>query len=364
MIIGVDGNEANVERRVGVSVYALNLLKYFKKKADRETQFKVFLRNPPKDLPEESNYYKYEVVKGKFLWSQIFLPLRLYKKKNIDVFFSPAHYLPRFCPVPAVVTIHDLSFLYFPEDFLQKDLYQLKNWTEYSLKQAKKVIAVSKTTKKDIVKSYQLPEEKIEVVYNGYEKNIKYQIPNIKYEHIDHPYILYVGTLQPRKNISGLIDAFEKFKKLHSEFKLTIAGKKGWLYDKIFDQVAEMGLEDDVYFADFVTDNQLMFLYKNAFCFVMPSLYEGFGIPLLEAMSFDCPVIASFSSSLPEIGADACLYFDPKNPLDLVEKIKLLNDNPKLKSELIAKGKKRIKEFSWNKCAEQTLEVIKQTAIK
>ncbi len=364
MIIGVDGNEANVERRVGVSVYALNLLKYFKKKANRETQFRVYLRYPPKDLPEETAYFKYEVVPGRFLWSQIFLPIRLFRQKNIDVFFSPAHYLPRFSPVPTVVTIHDLSYLYFPGDFLKKDLFQLKNWTEYSLKQAKKIIAVSKTTKKDIVKSYQVKDEKIEVIYNGYEKNIKYQIPNIKLEHTDHPYILYVGTLQPRKNISGLINAFDKFKKLYPEFKLTIAGKKGWLYDKIFDQVTDLGLEGDVYFADFVTDNQLMFLYKNAFCFVMPSFYEGFGIPILEAMSFECPVIASFSSSLPEIGADAALYFDPNNPYDLVEKIKLLKDDPTLRSDLIAKGKKRIKEFSWDKCAKQTLEVIKEAAAK
>lgn len=361
MIIGVDGNEANVSERVGVSVYTLNLLNYFKKKSNKDLQFKIFLKKNPQDLPEESNYFKYEVVHGRFLWSQIFLPLRLYQKKDIDIFFSPAHYLPRFCPVPSIVTIHDLSYLYYPEDFLMKDLYQLKNWTEYSLKQAKKIISVSKTTKKDIIKSYGLPEDKIEVVYNGGIRSHS-EYPVWKDEETKkHPYILYVGTLQPRKNIATLINAFDRLKKVYPEFKLTIAGKKGWLYDKIFDQVTDMGLEADVYFSDFVTDNQLVYLYKNAFCFVLPSFYEGFGIPVLEAMSYDCPVIASYSSSLPEVGSDACLYFDPNNPLDLVEKITMLKNDSKLREELIKKGKKRIKDFSWEKCGQETLEVILKT---
>jgi len=132
--IGVDGNEANVEKRVGVSVYALNLLKYFSKAASRETRFNVYLKNPPlNDLPKENKYFKYCLINGKLLWSQIYLPLYLYYRKDIDVYFSPAHYLPRFCPVPQVVTIHDLSYLYYPEDFTKKDLYQLKNWTNFKL---------------------------------------------------------------------------------------------------------------------------------------------------------------------------------------------------------------------------------------
>ncbi|GAB4218986.1 MAG: glycosyltransferase family 1 protein [Candidatus Microgenomates bacterium] len=359
MIIGIDGNEANVEKKVGVSTYTFNLLYYFKKKANKNLQFKIYLRNNPLNLPDESKYFQYKIIKSNFLWSQIFLPIELYKNKEIDVFFSPAHYLPRFCPVPSVVTIHDLSYLYYPQDFLKKDLFQLKYWTNYSIKQAKKIIAVSKTTKKDIIKNNHLPENKVEVVYNGFEKNIKYDKSiDVKFEAANNPFILYVGTLQPRKNIQTLIKAFEKLKKIYPEFKLIIAGKKGWLYEKIFQLVQNLGLENDVYFTDYVSDLQLMFLYKNAFCFVMPSFYEGFGIPVLEAMSYNCPVISSFSSSLPEIAGEAALYFDPKNEYDLVEKLKLLKENKQLKNELIKKGQKRINEFSWQKCADETLKVI------
>jgi hypothetical protein len=143
MIIGVDGNEANVEKRVGVSVYTLNLLQYFKKQSNEYLRFVIYFKNPPlSDLPNQNDYFQYKVIKGRMFWSQIFLPFELYKNKQVDVFFSPAHYIPRFCPVPTVVTIHDLAYLYFENDFLKKDLYQLKNWTKYSVNKAKKIIAV------------------------------------------------------------------------------------------------------------------------------------------------------------------------------------------------------------------------------
>ncbi len=358
MIIGVDGNEANVEMKVGVSVYTLNLLRYFQKQADKDCQFKIFLKKQPlKSLPKENRYFQYEVIPGKLLWSQIFLPFRLYLKKDIDVFFSPAHYSPRFCPVPNIVTIHDLSFLFYPDDFLKTDLIKLRQWTQYSIKKAKKIIAVSKTTKNDIVKFYHVPENKVEVVYNGYEKKVKsYQSSLVKKV---GNYFLYVGTLQPRKNIITLIYAFQLFKQLNQDFKLVIVGKKGWLYKEIFDRVEKLGLKDQVVFTDYVDDKQLASLYQRAFCFVLPSFYEGFGIPILEAMSFGCPVITSFTSSLPEIGGDACLYFNPHDPNDLFEKMKLLRENQNLRKEMIKKGRERIKLFSWEKCGEETLKIIK-----
>lgn len=359
--IGIDGNEANVEKRVGVSVYTLNLLKHFNRVANQETQFNIYLKSTPlNDLPEKNKYFKYSLINGKFLWSQIYLPLYLYNQKNIDVYFSPAHYLPRFCPAPQVVTIHDLAYLHYPEDFTKKDLWQLKNWTNFSIIKAKKIIAVSKTTKKDIVKNYQIDENKVEVIYNGFEKIVSGRTGKTAEVKLKK-YILYVGTLQPRKNLIVLIEAFDKFLQINKDFKLIIVGKKGWLYENIFEKVKMMKLEKKIIFTDHVSDQELIWYYKNAFCLVLPSFYEGFGIPVLEAMNFDCPVVASFSSSLPEIGEDASLYFDPKNPDDLLEKLNSLKENQELRKELITKGRQRIKDFSWEKCAEETLDVIIKT---
>ena len=357
--IGVDGNEANVEKKVGVSVYALNILEYFYKVANEATQFVVYLKNDPlPDLPKENKYFKYKIISGKFLWSQIFLPIYLFLNRDIDIYFSPAHYLPHFCPVPQIVTIHDLAYLYFPEDFTKKDLWQLKNWTKFSIKKASKIIAVSKTTKKDVVKNYGVDETKVSVVYNGFEKQIKKlalsEVERLKIKN----FILFVGTIQPRKNLEVLIDAFDKFVRINKDFKLVIVGKKGWLYESVFEKVKIMNLEKKIIFTDHVTDDKLIWYYKNAFCLALPSFYEGFGIPVLEAMSYDCPTIISMTSSLPEVGGDASLYFDPKNSDDLLEKLKTLYNNNELRKELISKGRQRIKDFSWEKCGKETLDVI------
>lgn len=363
MIIGVDGNEANVTEKVGVSVYTLRLLEHFAKTAHKNVSFVIFLKHQPNgDLPKQNEYFNYRVVSGSVLWSQVFLPIELYTRntfgEKIDIFFSPAHYIPRFSPVPLIVTIHDLSYFYFPDEFLKKDLYQLTNWTKYAVEKAKRVISVSNTTKKDIIKFYQSPEEKIEVIYNGYErKNSK--LANFAPRKLNNKeYILYVGTLQPRKNIETLFSAFKKFSDLNPRFKLIIAGKKGWLYERIFEKAKNLQLDKKIKFVGYVSDENLTTLYKNAFCFVLPSLYEGFGIPILEAMSFSCPVISSFASSLPEVGADACLYFDPKSADDLLDKLIELKENKNMRAELIQKGKKRIQMFSWRTCAEKTLKVI------
>lgn len=367
MIIGVDGNEANVLQQVGVSVYTLNLLKFFQQWADEETQFRIYLKEKPNELlPPETKFFQYRVVKGSFMWSRVHLPLHLNLKKEIDVFFAPAHYSPPFLPVPLIVTIHDLAFFYFPEEFLKKDLYKLENWTKASLKKAKKIISVSKSTKRDLMKFYHLPEENITVVYNGFEKDIanlddkKNQTDVLeKFALLPQKYILYVGTIQPRKNIRFLIQTFKKFHEQFSDYKLVLTGRKGWLYDEIFAEVKEQNLQEAVVFTGYVEDEKVIQLYNNALCFVLPSLYEGFGIPLLEAMSFGCPVISSFASSLPEIGGEACLYFDPKTQRDFYDDLVSLKDNQQLRDELIQKGKERIKHFSWEKSAAETLDVIK-----
>lgn len=371
MIIGVDGNEANVRERVGVSVYTFKHLFYFQKMANQNVRFIVFLKQSPfNDLPDETEYFKYCVVEGSFFWSLIHLPLallgNLFSKEKINVFFSPAHYTPALCFCPLVVTIHDVAYLHFPDEFLKRDLYQLKNWTSDSLKKSSKVITVSKTTKKDVINYYHIPESEIEVIYNGFEKEINGQRAQIDLSKmtppIIPPYILHVGTIQPRKNIITLIRAMTVIHKTLPDFKLVITGKKGWLFDQIFREARNLYLENKIIFTGYVTDEELVHLYKNAFCFVLPSLYEGFGIPILEAMSFGCPVISSFSSSLTEVGKEAALYFDPTNHVELSDKVIQLERDKKLRTDLIKKGAQRIKQFSWDLCAKETLKVLMNIA--
>ena len=362
MIIGIDGNEANVTYKVGVSVYTFQLLNYFQKQASENLQFIVYLRKSPQsDLPPSTEFFTYKIIWGPMLWSQLFLPLHLWlfkiQGKLLNVFFSPAHYIPRNCPFKTIVTIHDLSYIYFPDEFLKKDLFQLKNWTEYSLKNSSKIIAVSKTTKKDIIHEYGINDEKISVVYNGYEHHYENSPPPAK-PVISEPYFLYVGTIQPRKNLSFLISAFAQFSKRNPTYKLVLAGKKGWLYENIYKKVEQLRMENTILFPGFVSESTKDVLYKNAAAFIMPSLYEGFGIPLLEAMAHACPTLSSFSSSLPEVGGEACLYFDPKDNNDLVEKMETIVSDKNLKRKLISAGKKRVENFSWLESGKQTLSLI------
>ncbi|MEK7071285.1 MAG: glycosyltransferase family 1 protein [Patescibacteria group bacterium] len=360
MTIGIDGNEANVENLVGVSVYTHKLLIEFQKKSDANNRFVIYLKNAPlPHLPNETEYFRYQVVWPSLLWSQIPLPIHLFLHNKIDRFFSPAHYAPRFATSPTVVTVHDLSYFYYPEDFLKADLYKLKKWTGYSVKNARNIIAVSKQTKKDIVKFYKILEEKITVIYNGHEK---IQSAKRKVQKATSPYILYVGTLQPRKNIKTLVEAFSSFSIHNSSFKLILVGKKGWMYEDILKSVNTSKCKDNIEIKGYVSDEELVTLYQNAFCYVNPSLYEGFGIPVLEAMAQDCPVLSSDTGALPEIAGNAALYFNPEKVEELVNQLELLKNNKEnLREELIKKGRERIKQFSWEKCAQQTLTLLKNT---
>jgi len=254
----------------------------------------------------------------------------------------------------------DLSYIFFPSLFKKSDLYQLENWTKYSVKRAKMILTISEASKRDIMRIYDIAQEKIVVTYPGLKKT--YSLNNMelleKKYHISGDYILFVGTLQPRKNIEKLIEGFSNVVKKHPKLTLVVVGKHGWLYEDILKAPKKYGIEEKVKFISFVPDQDLASFYKQALCYVLPSLYEGFGLPVLEAMAYDCPVITSNISSLPEAGGDAALYVDPKNVDDIAEKILMLVENPSLRRELIEKGKKQIKKFSWEKCAKETLEVL------
>lgn len=374
MLIGIDGNEANVEKRVGIGEYAYEILRQFHnlRFKNNDLRFLIYLKERPlSHMPVPTENWRYKVIGPKKMWTQFALPISLFLGKKPDVFFTPSHYAPRFSPVPSVISIMDLSFIHFPDLFAKKDLYQLKNWTAYSVKNAKKVLTISEFSKNDIIKQYQVELKDVIVTYPGIKEVESSKVRNVykvlsmsdlsKKFGINKEYILFVGTLQPRKNIEKLIEAFSK---LDKDILLLIVGKKGWLYEDILKAPQKYGVLERVKFLDFVEDSELPLLYKNAICFVMPSLYEGFGLPVLEAMKNGCPVVASNVSSLPEAGGDAAMYFNPENSDDIAKAIKKVVEDKNLRDEMVKKGFVQVKKFSWEKTARKTLEVLQELGSK
>lgn len=349
MLIGIDANEANLTaNRVGVNQYAFDLL-WALSRQKTQKEFVVYLKNPPRaDMPD----LKYRVIPFPKLWTQTRLPWDLYTHSpRPDVFFSMTHYAPRFSPIPTVVAIMDLGFLQTPEQFTAKDFNQLKSWTEYSVKNAAKVIAISEYTKKDIVEIYHRNPSDITVTYLGYDKKIFK--PGKK---LPGDYFLFLSSLKPSKNVEGLIRAYAKG---NFSQKLVIAGKKAWLYEKIFNLVKDLNLESKVTFTGFVDESQVPELMSGAAALVMPSFYEGFGIPVLEAMACGTPVVVSRVASLPEVAGEAGIYVNPNDPGSIMEGMRTAI-GPEAK-KFAQKGLARVKLFDWDNTAQLTLQCL-QTA--
>lgn len=375
MLIGLDGNEANVENRVGSGKYAYELIKQFSQNkqsfsTNKKYEFEVFLKKKPlSDLPKESKNFKYKFFGPKFMWTQFALPIHLTFGRRPDLFFSLSHYGPRFSPVPYVITIFDLSYLHYPRLFKKDDLYQLKNWTKYSIKGAKHIFAISKSTKEDIIKNYGIDPKKITVTYIGYDQKLfkpqlKEKIQKVKKIYkISGDYIIFIGTLQPRKNLERLIEAFKNSKLDIGNLKLVIVGRKGWLYDSIFEKVKGLRLEAKVIFTGYVTDYDLPPLISGAQAYVLPSLWEGFGIPVIEAQACGVPVAVSNVSSLPEIIGESGILVNPEKTDSIAEGIKKAL-NEKTRTDLVKKGFENVKRFSWEKCAKETLKVLEKVATK
>ncbi len=253
--------------------------------------------------------------------------------------------------------------------FLPKDLYQLKSWTVYSVKQAKKIITISENSKSDIIKYYGIAKEKIVVAYPGYNKE-KYQISKVKDQKyilkiknkykIKGDYILYVGTIQPRKNLKRLLEAFKRLKT--QNLKLVLAGmikegRGGWMSDEIIHQA-----QSDIIITGYIPENDLPYLMMGARAFVLPSLYEGFGIPVIEAMACGIPVVVSNVSSLPEIVGKAGVLIDPYDVSDIEARLfKVCTDN-KERENLVRLGLERVKLFGWERCAQIILNTLKTIA--
>jgi glycosyltransferase involved in cell wall biosynthesis len=385
MLVAIDGNEANIKNRVGVNIFSYEIIKsiYQLKKQSKKNkeeknnkdgknknifvdlQFRIFLQNKPlPDMPEENEWWQYEVFGPKKFWTWTGLVKRLYlKKPRPDVLFSPSHYGPFFSPIPFAISIMDLGFLRWPEQFTKKDFFQLKYWTKLSAKKANKIFTISEFSKKDILDKYKIDKDKVEVIYPAIEEIKKENThEDRRIDKIGAPYIIYLGTLKPSKNIKRLIKAFNNLKKENEfkQLKLVIAGKKGWLYKEIFALIKKLNLENEVIFTGFVSEEKKKALIKQAEAFVLPSLWEGFGIPVLEAMQLGTPVVCSKTASLPEVAGNAAIYI--KNSIKTEEIDKSLRKVLKLtqneRKKLINRGYKRVKMFNWYDSAEKVVKSL------
>jgi len=362
--IGIDGNEANlVQHRLGSNQFAYGLLKTIEK-IDTTHSYQTYLSTPLlNDMPKTRPGWNYRVIPPHKLWTQWRLPLDLYFRfPRPKVFLSLSHYVPRFSPVPRIVTITDLGYLKFPEQLLKKDLLQLKLWTAYSLKVADHIIAISEFTKQDILDNYQIDKSKISVIYPGYDRSVfnvslkkgGAKLVLRKYN-ISTPYLLFLGALKPSKNVERLIEAFNQLNE--NDIKLVIAGKKGWLYESIFEIVKKLNLENKVIFTGFVSDKDIPLLMSHAEAFALPSLYEGFGMPVVESMACGVPVLVSNQGSLPEVVGNAGIVVNPYEVQSIANGIK---KTIKEKERLIQDGLKRVRLFNWDISAKKTITLLDQ----
>jgi glycosyltransferase involved in cell wall biosynthesis len=294
---------------------------------------------------------------GRLVWEQMVQPALA---PGYDLLHGLAYVTPLLSGKPTIVTVHDLSFLRTPERFRLANRTYLRILTALSVRRARRVIAVSEHTKHDLMNVYGLPGDKIDVVYSGLDAHFKrasrHAIEEFRAAHgLPDRFILYLGTIEPRKNLSTLIRAYAKVRP--SGVKLVCAGGRGWMYQDVFQTVEELRLSREVIFPGFLPDDDLPLWYSAAEAFVYPSAYEGFGLPVIEALACGAPTITTDSSSLPEAAGDAALLVPPDNTAALADALERLLHDPALQSDLAARGPRQALRFNWRQTACHTARV-------
>lgn len=277
------------------------------------------------------------------------------------VYHATEHLLPRLGN-PTVLTVHDLIFERYPQHHTWRNVQYLRTAMPRYVEAATAIIAISKTTRDDIMQFYKTPAEKIHVIYEGIDERFgvaeREEVERVRQQYSpDRPYMLMVGTLEPRKNHQAAIHALRVLKREGFPHRLLCVGGKGWLFGKINALVAELGLANDVVFAGYAPDADLPALYSGSDCSLVPSLYEGFGLPVLEGMACGSPVVCSNTSSLPEVAGDAAILVPPDNYYALADGIRLILTQDGYANALRAKGLARAAQFKWENCARETADL-------
>ncbi len=364
MRIGID---ARLWAEAGVGRYVRNLI-YELQKKDTKNEYFIFLLKKDFDILEfNKNFTK---IEANFKWygvaEQIKFP-NLLNKYKLDIVHFPHFNVPVLYKGKFIVTIHDLIHQHHQmkrATTLNPVIYKIKQAGykkvfSSALSKSKKIITVSNFVKNQLIDEWGVDKDKIVLTYEAAEKSIidiskkttkeesKRCLEKFK---VNPPFIFYVGNAHPHKNVERLIEAFLILRKKYQYLQLVLSGHDHYFWNRI----KKENSHKDIIYTGYITDEELVSFYKSTQVFVMPSLEEGFGIPLLEAFGCSAPVVSSNGGSLPEIGGKACLYFEPKNVLEMVEQIEKVLNSASLRKELIEKGEKRVKEFSWEKLASET----------
>jgi glycosyltransferase involved in cell wall biosynthesis len=352
-------------RRAGVSNYTEALLQHLGE-IDRQNHYTVYTTRGlgaqalglPPNFRVRPSLLPTINPRVRIPWEQFLAPTLL-RLNGADVFHGVLNVAPLFCPTPSVITIHDLAFLSFPQTFRRINRSYLSWATRASAKRATRILAVSEATKAEIVRLLGIAPAKIVVTYDACDPRFVPPDPAElaafrRRKGLPERFVLFLGTLEPRKNLPTLIDAYAKIA-TSTDAPLLIGGGKGWLYDEIFARAQALGLGDKLRFVGYIDGQEQPLWYAAATVFAFPSLYEGFGMPPLEAMACGTPVVTSTTSSLPEVVGDAGLTVDPRDPDALAAAmLRLLND-AELRAELRERGLRQARRFSWRETAERTL---------
>lgn len=374
MRIGIDARFYGGEQSKGLGRYTQKLIEYLLEIENDENEYIIFLQE---DAYHAWNYDhpRFFPVLAPYRWytlaEQIFMPLLLFRAR-LDLVHFPHFNVPLLYRRPFVVTIHDLIIAHFPTSratTLGPLLYRLKHWAgqivmKHAAKGSKKIITVSEFSKKDIVHYYDLPEEKVVVTYEAADSHADFLYDPKRAKEIEKrygiskPYLLYVGNAYPHKNLDLLLDMMKEIKKKKMfPYKLVLVGREDYFYKKLAQSTWAKNLDDVVCYTGFVPDADLPYLYHDAYAYLFPSQYEGFGLPPLEAMGHGVPVISSRSSCLPEILEDAALYFDSEDVSGIINALSAITQDTTKREQMIQKGFEQVRRYSWEWMAQQTHRV-------
>jgi glycosyltransferase involved in cell wall biosynthesis len=346
-------------RSAGINWYIYNLLKYLPE-ADERIRYTVFLSEREyagaSGLRLQLSRLPTHRPPARILWEQAVQPWSI-RSGEVDLLHSPAFVSPLIVNCPTVITVHDLSFLLYPKGFRRWNRGYLRLFTRLSVAKARRVIAVSQSTRDDLLHFYGLPTEKVDVIHNGVDPHFRCladdEVAQFRARRgLPERFILFVGTLEPRKNVTRLIEAYAQLPP--SCPPLMLVGGKGWLYDEVLSKVEELSLAERIRFVGYVAAEELPWWYNAAELFVYPSLYEGFGLPPLEAMACGTPVITSTASSLPEVVGQAGMLIDPTDVQALASALARVLGDATLQAQMKEAGLEQAARFSWPRTAHLT----------